>query len=269
MNNKLTVIQRLNYSLKPKSYIEFFRDKLRYAILHILILATMIGSFQGILLVTEISNLQSGIENNFSKEEFQFTLKDGILDFKASPYKVEQGQTLVLLDTSKEVKDLDTVRNVTVHKDLSTIIFKDGIVIKAGATEVEYLFKDIIIGTTEINNDSIIESMKILSVVKFILIPVMIISQFVQILIYSLIISTIGFINVKLSRQRVPYSIIIKISMYAITLPTILSMFINILDFQILIGGLMLVFGLNYALNKPNIKKTNPNENLENEKEDK
>ncbi|MBM6838624.1 DUF1189 family protein, partial [Clostridium saudiense] len=120
MKEKINMIDRFKWSLNPKKYIYLAKDKLGKAFLYLLILATIFGLFQGITIIRTIGIVEDVISKAYKDGKLNFEMKNGLLDFEASPYKEEQGSTVLLVDTDKTVDEVDSLRNITVHKDLST-----------------------------------------------------------------------------------------------------------------------------------------------------
>ncbi|MBM6862072.1 DUF1189 family protein, partial [Clostridium saudiense] len=111
------------------------------------------------------------------------------------------------------------------HKDLSTVILKDGIVIKNGSEESVYKYADFGLDKVDFNNEVINIFIKELSVIKYFMIPVIIVIKFINMLFYSFIMSLAGMLSMLLNKQRLSYGNIFKLAMYSITVPTLLDLF--------------------------------------------
>lgn len=248
MNDKITIIDRFKWSLNPKKYIYLVKDKIGKAFLYLLILAAIVGGFQGITAVTTLGVVEDAISKAYSDGKLNFEMKDGLLDFKTSPYKEEQGGALLLVDTDKEVDELDSLRSITVHKELSTVILKDGIVIKNGSNETIYKYSDLGLDKVEFNNDILDIFIKEIGVIKYFMIPIMIIIKFIDMIFYALMMTLAGMLSILLNKQKLSYSNIFKLSMYSITVPTLLGAILPLGKYTMFIGGLILIFGINYVI---------------------
>ena len=113
------------FSINPKKYVYLNKEKLSKGFLYILLLSVIIGLVQGIMGAVLISGLEKTTKMILEEDEVQFEMKDGILDFKNSPLKEEEGQALLYIDTNKDIDDLDSLRSITVHKDTVTVLLKD------------------------------------------------------------------------------------------------------------------------------------------------
>lgn len=260
MKEKVNMIDRFKWSLNPKKYIYLAKDKLSKALLYIFILATIFGLFQGITVVSTIGVIEDVISKAYQDGKLNFKMENGLLDFEISPYKEEQGSALLLVDTDKTVDQIDSLRNITVHKDLSTVILKDGIAIKSGSEEIVYKYADFALDKVNFNNEVIDIFIKELSVIKYFMIPVIIIIKFIDMLFYSFMMSLAGMLSMLLNKQRLSYGNIFKLAMYSITVPTLLGLILPLGKYTMFIGGLILIFGINFVvyddiikINKDNI----------------
>lgn len=248
MKDKITIIDRFKWSLNPKKYIHLVKDKIGKTFLYLLILAAIFGGFQGITAVTTLGIVEDAISKAYNDGKLNFEMKDGLLDFKTSPYKEEQGGALLLVDTDKQVDELDSLRSITVHKELSTVILRDGIAIKNGSNETIYKYSDLGLDKVDFNNDIVDIFIKEIGVIKYFMIPIMIIIKYIDMLFYSLMMSLAGSLSILLNKQKLSYLNIFKLSMYSITVPTILGIILPLGKYTMFIGGLILIFAINYVI---------------------
>lgn len=256
MNKKINMINRFRWSLNPKRYIYLVKDKLGKAFLYLFILATISGLFQGIALFSTVGVLEDVISKAYQDGNLNFEMKNGLLDFDMSPYKEEQGSTVLLVDTDKMVDEADSLRNITVHKDLSTVILKDGIVIKNGSEEFISKYSDFGLDKIDFNSKIIDTFLQELGLIKYFMIPVIIIIKFISMIFYSFILSLAGMLSMALNRQRLGYANIFKLAMYSMTIPTLLDIILPFGRYNMFIGGLILILGINFVM-YDNIIKVN------------
>ena len=248
MKENINMINRFKWSLNPKKYIYLSKDKLGKAFLYLFILATIFGIFQGITLVKTIGVVEKVVSKAYQDGKLNFEMKNGLLDFKSQPYKEEQGSVLLLVDTDKTIDNVDSLRNITVHKDLSTVILKDGIVIKNGSKEISYKYSDFGLDRVDFSSDLIHLFIEELGVIKYFMIPIIIIIKFIDMLYYALMMSLAGLISMLLNKQRLSYGNIYKLSMYSITAPTVLGLILPLGKYTLFIGGIILIFGINFVM---------------------
>lgn len=257
MSDKIKMRSKFIFSINPKKYVYLYKEKLSKAFLYVLVLSLIIGIIQGVMSAVIISGLEKTTKIILNQDEVQFEMKDGLLDFKVSPIKEEEGQALLYIDTTKEIKDLESLRSITVHKDMVTVLLKDGFMIKVGSENIIYKYSDLGLDKIDFDNSFVIAALEKVDIVKYIVIPIMIIVSFVQLIIYALIISLVGLLSNLITNRKMEYGKLFNLSLYAVTLPAIINLIYPIGGYSILIGGIILMFGLNY------ISFYNENRNIE------
>lgn len=246
MSNKVKMRNKFIFSISPKKYVYLYKEKISKAFLYILVLSIIIGLIQGAMSTMVISGLEKTTEMILKQDEVQFEMKDGILDFKASPIKDEEGQALLYIDTSKGIEELDNLRSITVHKDIVTVLLKDGFMIKNGSEDVTYKYSDLGLDKIDFNNDFLIAAFEKVDIAKYIIIPIMIVANFIQLIIYAVLISLVGVLSNLIANRKIEYGNLFNLSLYAVTLPAIINLIFPIGGYSILIGGIILMFGLSY-----------------------
>ena len=234
------------FSINPKKYVYLNKEKLSKAFLYVLLLSVIIGLVQGVMGAVLISGIEKTTKMILEEDEVQFEMKDGVLDFKNSPLKEEEGQALLYIDTNKDIDDLDSLRSITVHKDTVTVLLRDGFMVKSGSESVTQKYSDLGLDLINFNNDFVISIIEKLDIVKYIIIPIMIVVNFVQLLMYALFISLMGILSNLISNRKMSYNRVFNLALYSVTLPTIINLIFPIGVYSILIGGIILMFGLSY-----------------------
>ncbi|SCJ82456.1 DUF1189 family protein [uncultured Clostridium sp.] len=243
------------FSINPKKYVYLNKEKLSKAFLYVLLLSVIIGLVQGVMGAVLISGIEKTIKMILEEDEVQFEMKDGVLDFKNSPLKEEEGQALLYIDTNKDIDDLDSLRSITVHKDTVTVLLRDGFMVKSGSESVTQKYSDLGLDLINFNNDFVISIIEKLDIVKYIIIPIMIVVNFVQLLMYALFISLMGILSNLISNRKMYYNRVFNLALYSVTLPTIINLIFPIGVYSILIGGIILMFGLSF-INDNYLKQT-------------
>ena len=246
MSNKVKMRNKFIFSINPKKYVYLYKEKISKAFLYIIVLSIIIGLIQGAMSTMVISGLEKTTEMILKQDEVQFEMKDGILDFKASPIKDEEGQALLYIDTSKGIEELDNLRSITVHKDIVTVLLKDGFMIKNGSEDVTYKYSDLGLDKIDFNNDFLIAAFENVDIAKCIIIPIVIVANFIQLIIYAVLISLVGVLSNLIANRKIEYGNLFNLSLYAVTLPAIINLIFPIGGYSILIGGIILMFGLSY-----------------------
>ena len=243
------------FSINPKKYVYLNKEKLSKAFLYVLLLSVIIGLVHGVMGAVLISGIEKTTKMILEEDEVQFEMKDGVLDFKNSPLKEEEGQALLYIDTNKDIDDLDSLRSITVHKDTVTVLLRDGFMVKSGSESVTQKYSDLGLDLINFNNDFVISIIEKLDIVKYIIIPIMIVVNFVQLLMYALFISLMGILSNLISNRKMSYNRVFNLALYSVTLPTIINLIFPIGVYSILIGGIILMFGLSF-INDNYLKQT-------------
>ena len=255
MSNKVKMRNKFIFSINPKKYVYLNKEKLSKAFLYVLLLSVIIGLVQGVMGAVLISGIEKTTKMILEEDEVQFEMKDGVLDFKNSPLKEEEGQALLYIDTNKDIDDLDSLRSITVHKDTVTVLLRDGFMVKSGSESVTQKYSDLGLDLINFNNDFVISIIEKLDIVKYIIIPIMIVVNFVQLLMYALFISLMGILSNLISNRKMSYNRVFNLALYSVTLPTIINLIFPIGVYSILIGGIILMFGLSF-INDNYLKQT-------------
>lgn len=228
-----------------EGYMELLKDSLSKAIIYSVILSLIVGSFLGVFSFFTAKNIENNIKSTFSSDEFKFRLENGILEFENSPIKIEKGRSMVYIDTNITLDTIESIRKIIIHKDESFSILRDGISYRINENHFNFKFSDFYL-KEKIDNDSILKTLNILGIVKYISFFVSIILTFIKFMINAFILSVGGIILNKINNSNLKYREILKLCIYATTLPTILGIIIPIGTFSILISGIYFVLVLNY-----------------------
>lgn len=236
------------YSLNPKKYVLLIKEKFSKAMLYLALIAVILGAIQSFTVVTLVNTVEKELKNDLTNGTLNFEMKDGNLDFKSSPYKEEQGQILLLIDTTKSTADAESLRSTVVHKEVSTVLFKDGLMVRRGSSQSVYKFSDFGLDTADFDNNTIADIIGKYNFVKYLLVPIIIIFKFVQLLVYALMISFAGVLSKLFNRQNLKYKEVFKLSIFSLTLPILVGLIFPIGMYTILVGGVVAVLGINHCI---------------------
>lgn len=237
MEKKLNFLSRFKISaFQIKKYSLFLKEGTNKVITYILMLSILIGMVLGTLQFIVLNTLEEGLKNSLKQETFQFEMNEGVLDFKNSPYKIEEGVSVVIIDTSKSLDESESFRSITVHKDMSTVFVKDGVIVNQNGDEYKLKYSEIPFLNEKINNEVAINILTKAKPIKYIVFIIMIIVAYISLMINGLIISLLGMISNKISGSKLKYKDIFKISLYSLTLPALLNLVFPIGSLIILIS---------------------------------
>ena len=246
MSEKISFINKVRISVTSiKEYKKLMKENISKAIIYSILLSLIVGSILGALSFTTISVIQKTMETAISSDEFKFTLDNGVLNFEKSPIKIEEGRTILYIDTNVSLDEVESIRNIIVHKDISCVMLKDGISYRVNGDEYDYKFSELPL-ISSIDNEVLLKSLDFIGIIKYIVFVAIIIMVFIRFMINTFILSIVGVIVNKINYLKLSYGDIFKICLYATTLPTILSLIFSLGSFSILISGIYLILIINY-----------------------
>lgn len=246
MNEKISFINKIRISIVSiKRYKDLIKENISKAIIYSILLSVIVGSILGAISFVAIGTMQKTMESVISSDEFKFTLDNGVLNFENSPIIREEGRSMVYIDTNISLDDVESIRKIVVHKDLSFAILKDGISYRVNGEEYDYKFRDFPL-ISKIDNEALLKSLNLIGIVKYIAFLVAIIMSYINFMVNTFILSIVGVILNKVNYVKLSYGDIFKICVYATTLPTFLNLIFSIGSFSILISGTYLIFVMNY-----------------------
>ena len=246
MNEKISFINKIRISIVSiKRYKDLIKENISKAIIYSILLSVIVGSILGAISFVAIGTMQKTMESVISSDEFKFTLDNGVLNFENSPIIREEGRSMVYIDTNISLDDVESIRKIVVHKDLSFAILKDGISYRVNGEEYDYKFSDFPL-ISEIDNEALLKSLNLIGIVKYIAFLVAIIMSYINFMVNTFILSIVGVILNKVNYVKLSYGDIFKICVYATTLATFLNLIFSIGSFSILISGTYLIFVMNY-----------------------
>ena len=243
MDNKISFFRKFLYSFNPKKYIFLIKESLGKSFIYVAIISIILGFIQGVINIKLFDYIEKSVVDILNNAKYRFEIKEGNLQFYNSPYKYDEGQLIVYIDSNKKIGNIRELDNITIHKDNAIILLQDGLCIRNNDYEIEFTYNDLLLNST-LNNKKIVNSIESYNNIKYMIIPIVILFNIIQFIICSLLISLIGVLFNIFSLDNFKYSNIYKLSIYASTLPIIIMMFISIGSISIIIGGVILTLGL-------------------------
>lgn len=249
MNKNIKIIDILKISiLQPSQYVNLLGVRLKKILLAILIACMIPGIISGVskaLFIGEAIDLAADVMKD---DENAFEINNGILNFKKEEVKIEDINSILYVNTNKEIKDIDSLRSILVHKDMYSAFLKDGISVKYFNQKMEYKYSEIL-NETQVNNESVLKILESAQNFKYLIIPTEIISIFVNMIMNSFIIYLLGSLISKMKKIIIPSNQLYKMSIFALVLPAILQINYSIGSYSILIGGIYMSLAINSIKN--------------------
>lgn len=205
-----------------KTFSEYVKDGIGKAILYAFILSLIIGGIQGISMGFRAKNSIEKNISEFNNPKYDFTIKDGVLNMKNSPIKINENNGVFYLDSKNDLKDAESLKDIYVHENMYVLFLKDGIKIGQGANlNKQVSYNDLFSGT--IDNKTVINDMKYLAIIIVpVLIIVTIIQYFISFLLNCLLVTAFSIIIGMIMGLRIKSKALYSLSIYAATLPSIL-----------------------------------------------
>ena len=236
MTSKTNVFVKLIKSIySVREFPKYMKEGKGRAVFYILILCIIIGGAKGIADVVNINLAANKTIENLKEDQYQFKVKDGVMDIETSPVKIDDNNTLVYIDKDTTLAEVANLRSITVNSDVYVLILKDGVVANTNSTQQSELTQ---MKTTyeemgikeEINNEFVINginSFKIL--IYFIVMIVSIVEAFITYLIITLFISVFSMISNRLLKLNLKLGELFSLVAYVGTLPNILITILGII----------------------------------------
>lgn len=243
---KLNFFNRLNISVfKIKKYPILIKEGLNKALIFVLTLSLIIGLFLGGTQIALVSVVEKASNEVLSNPNFEFVMDKGILDFKNSPYIEESGSVISIVDSNKLLSEAESYRSKVVHKDMSIVFFKDGVIARNNGTQYELKYSQIPLIPERVDNSLLLSLIDKIGSFKYVMVLATILSVYLTILLTGFVVSLAGLVANKIYGINIRYKDLLKISLYSMTLPTILKLIVPIGSFSIVIAGIYLVLAIN------------------------
>ncbi|GAB6168716.1 hypothetical protein JCM1393_11760 [Clostridium carnis] len=254
MKENMSFIAKIKTSMfSIKDYSLLLKESFSKTLIYSLVLSLIVGILIGVTQLTIITVLEKSSREVLSSENFEFEINNGILNLKQSTYKKEEGSSIILFDSTKSMDESELVRNIVVHKDMSAVFFNDGIIARNNGNEYKLKYTEIPFMSNHIDNEVLLSIVDKVAVLKYFIFLPTIFTTYLLFLINALVVSVAGILAVRMQRVKIAYADILKLSIFAMTLPTILGLIIPLRYFSVLIGAMYLVFSINYIRDQKNV----------------
>lgn len=236
-----------------KVFSDYAKEGLLSAILYALLITLILGGVKGAFTGYRLNNEISKIDQELKNDKYKLSIEKGVLSISESPVKFQGINSIIYIDDHISMNERDSLRSIIVHKDLSILILKDGLVVNNSMNEYKISYNDILKNSTfngsELTKE--IGTFKVISLMLTIITVIMI--TFIELLINCLIVVIFASLIAVFMRMAVRYSAMYSLTLYAATLPLIIKIILEIIDSSVdlntvfIIGTLIyVVFILNY-----------------------
>ena len=243
----MNIFSRFKTSIMSyKGYLELIKESLPKAFLHLVILALISTAVIGTSFIVLYNSEIEIIKENLNLEENKFEYKNGEISFDKEKASFEEGEALMLMDTTISIDNYEELRKTIVHKDMAIAVVKDGIILRNMGAEQTIKFSDLIPIEVTLDNQSILDIIEEFDFIKYLTVVWVAITMFLSKLLFALIISVLGLVLNTLNKMKFKYKDIFKMSVYSLTLITLLEIILPVGSFTVLISGMYIVLVMNY-----------------------
>lgn len=207
-----------------KFYIELNKKKLGRAFLYLFIISIIFGGIRSIYSVYGFNQaINTGIEK-LQDSKVDFYLSNGELNLSNSPFYIHENGNLIYINTNITESEFtnEMLEKENLKKENSTILlFKD----KAVITQVTGNNQVIAYSELNLNFDknSVISLLNSLKWFGIVIVVFSIIFMFLGHMFSALIVAVLSVLLAAIIKERLEFGELYKLSIYALTLPTILA----------------------------------------------
>lgn len=244
-DNILVRIKNSIYSVNDMAI--YCKQGIGKAILYALVLCSIIGAVKGIILGINVNSVFNKSIIELQKDEYEFEIKDGILDIKKSPIEIEQNSLLFYVDDDITLDNVEDLKSKTVNEDQYILILKDGVSVSSIGMNYTMTYNQII-QNESINNSYVIDMIKVTKIFTIVFAIILnILSVFIYYLLDAVIIALFAFINVIIFKETINYSELFSLVIYTATLPNILVLILSLISPSTYFGTVALIGTLLYT----------------------
>lgn len=241
-NKKIGFFSRIKIAVaKLENYNLFVEEKpsiaVKYFFLIVLVLALVISGIQTFDVMQKIQKGYQYVKNEMA----DFSYENGMLNFSEKVYAYDSEYDFYLMaDTEEQVSDQMLQEYKTQVKSSGLIFLQNKVIYKSGNSEIEYQLADLSnqYGINTLDKAKLVEEVEnvgMMGIAITIFIAVLIsmyIIELVSTFIDWLMITIFSLIVARVCRIHMRWKHGFNISIYALTLPIILSMLYNIANYM-------------------------------------
>ncbi|GIM29375.1 hypothetical protein CPJCM30710_20410 [Clostridium polyendosporum] len=208
-----------------KYYINFNKESVGRAILYLLFMSLLLGTIKSIRPIYDYNYELNKASQELQKNNIDFYLKNGELYISKSPYIFSDEGNFIFIDTTKKASEFDNTSLKaydTNNKGNVMFIFKDKMIISQQFREnQEIKYSDL--GNLEFNKSSAISLINALKWVSIFIVLFLIVGMFLGHMFSGLIVGVFALLISAFMKVKLKFSNTYKLSIYALTLPTIVD----------------------------------------------
>lgn len=240
MDKRIGIFEKFKYSVNPNKYMYFLKERIINALVYLLIICIIAGGIQGVFLVTAFSESEKILKDTLETSEMKFQFTNGILNLEGNQWIDEHGENLILINTEKNISQMDDLRNITIHKTNVVAFLRDGFMIKTRDNKKTYTYDEVGLGNESFDNYSAEKYLEYMDVGKYLLLPYVVVIKYIGNLISALCIMLIGIALSIINKLNLKYSTIFIFSIYSLTIPNIIGIIFPIGSIDILISSIII-----------------------------
>ena len=223
------------YSInKIEKYSELSAEGFGKAFIYFIVLVILVGIVSSCTTVYKSSLEIKNIANYINEKSPELTYKDETLSVDSQEPIKDENEDFgkVIIDTKTEdEQEINKYIEEANNEENSIIILKNKIILKEGTQTASYNYEEIFneMGITEFNKQDLVNYLTGNSMLRIycglflILFIYAFIISFVNILLYIIFISIIGYLSTIILKLKIRFVAIFNMAIYSITLPTILN----------------------------------------------
>lgn len=231
-----------------KVFSDYAKEGLLSAILYALLITLILGGVKGVFTGYRLNNEISKIDQELKNDKYELSIENGILSINESPVKFQGINSIIYIDDNLSMNETDSLRSIIVHKDLSILMLKDGLIIKNSINEYRISYNNILKDST-FNGSELTEGIETFKTILLIvtIITVMMITFF-ELLINCLIVVIFASLVAVFMRMMVKYSAMYSLTLYAATLPLIIKIILETIDSSVDLNTVFVIGTLIYVI---------------------
>ncbi|WP_160676687.1 DUF1189 domain-containing protein [Clostridium sp. C8-1-8] len=204
-----------------KYYVNFNKETLGRAFMYLFLMSLLLGTLNSIKpMYSGITGVGKAVKE-LDKNSVDFKLENGVLNVSNSPFTYEDGDTYIIVDTTKNASEFDK-SSIKSNEKSTMYIFKDKIIIEQDFKDTQEIkYSDL--GNVTFTKADLIHLMGWVKIFVAIIIPLWIIGMFIGHMFSALIVAVIGLLINIFIKAKVDFENLYKLAIYSLTLPTIVD----------------------------------------------
>ncbi|WP_244834172.1 DUF1189 family protein [Clostridium sp. BJN0001] len=226
---------------------EYIQEGLKKTIIYGFCICLILGTVKGIFLANRINSEADLFYNKLSNYEYNINIKDGTLSSLKSPIVLKNRDILLYLDNNINCDDSENIKIISVNQNVNLFFLKDGLLLKSDKINKKINYKNylnnITLGTDKANK--MFKSGKLIIMASALVFTI--VETFASLILNCIIVACITYLIAIFMKMIVKYMALFSISVYAATLPLIITTILECfnlgvnLDIVFIVGNTMYV----------------------------